>query len=430
MTLRNRTTTLALAALTALAFTLAALPTALATSGGDTPHHVSDGNHGTVKIHDEASAQPPSKNQPHVDCDFWVEGFNMKGSAGTLRFYAWPPTGDKELVLTASWTGTHEGDGKGYHFNVGPLMLPSGHYRLETFADVDHPGYDDHFAKAKMFWVECQGPEPSPSPSSPPPSSPPATSPPPVCADNDQPSVTSYHYVVANVTYAHLPPGLPAGITASVIFTLGGCNERMLSFVSYEATSDFNLPDQTVYDAETGTFGAGTHAMDIAVPPCYYQIDFVYGAVIAHFNPDAGVTYHGEGRFIDGVQGSNETCAPPPVAPPCPTDLVASANNGGSVTLTFTATGADNLTVLRASGGGDFEVLAVLAGDATSYTDTMTSVGTSYSYRVVATAGGLTSEGCEAVTVTAVPVFPGAMAIGLALAGVAAAGLIVLRRRS
>lgn len=56
---------------------------------------------------------PDSRNQPHVSCDFYIEGFNMKDSTGYLRFYSWPPTGNKSVVTpsgdTLTWTGTADG---------------------------------------------------------------------------------------------------------------------------------------------------------------------------------------------------------------------------------------------------------------------------------------------------------------------------------
>jgi hypothetical protein len=117
-------------------------------------------------------------------------------------------------------------------------------------------------------------------------------------------ALTGYHYFVLNgVNYTHLADiPLHAGDDVTVVFTLQGCGEKTLSFVSYNATSDFNLPDQTVFGSDTGSFTEGTHTMDVIVPPCYYQIDFVFGAAIENFNPDGGVTYHDEGRFIDGTQ--------------------------------------------------------------------------------------------------------------------------------
>lgn len=132
-----------------VAFSLAATPVAAHDSR----------NHGTIKVHDEETADPPRRNEPHVDCvDFWVEGFGMSDDAGTLVFYSWPPTGDKEVVLEVAWTGV-EAEKKRFDFLVGPLSLDAGHFRVEAFLESGHPGNEDHFSKAKMFWVEpCEAP--------------------------------------------------------------------------------------------------------------------------------------------------------------------------------------------------------------------------------------------------------------------------------
>lgn len=150
------------------------------------PATATDNNMGTIKVHDGPSADPPQRNQPHVDCEFWIEGFNMADSSGRIEIRSWPPTGDKSLVLTTSWTGTPEADGKGHHFLVGPLTLAAGHYRVEAFSATGHPGNPGHFAKAKMFWVEPCVPTPPPPPTTtnPPPTGtlppppPPTTNPP------------------------------------------------------------------------------------------------------------------------------------------------------------------------------------------------------------------------------------------------------------
>ena len=127
-------------------------------------------NRGTIKIHDDETADPETRNEPHVSCDFWVEGFNMKDPEGHLEFYSWPPTGSKEEVTPSgdslNWTGTPDGDGE-YDFLKGPYSLPEGHYRVEAYTDDAHPGHE-HFAKAKMFWVdECQPENPPEHPDCP-----------------------------------------------------------------------------------------------------------------------------------------------------------------------------------------------------------------------------------------------------------------------
>ncbi|HET6399091.1 MAG TPA: hypothetical protein VFH47_06015 [Candidatus Thermoplasmatota archaeon] len=145
MTTRTKTAGVAAAAIAALA--LLATP-ALAHENN---------NHGTIKVHDDASADPATRNQPHVSCDFWIEGFNMSTATGTLVFTDWPPTGNKTEVLEVPFAGTPEADGDGFHFNVGPITLDAGHYRVEAFLDEGHPGGRDHSAKSKMFWVHPCG---------------------------------------------------------------------------------------------------------------------------------------------------------------------------------------------------------------------------------------------------------------------------------
>ena len=131
-----------------IALLLSLAPPALAT----------DNNQGTVKVHDDESENPAQRNVPHVDCEFWIEGFKMSDDSGWIVFFAWPPTGDMEMVETGedqNWTADVT-DEHGSHFLAGPFTLPSGHYRVEIYTDVGHPGAEDHFAKAKTFWVECE----------------------------------------------------------------------------------------------------------------------------------------------------------------------------------------------------------------------------------------------------------------------------------
>lgn len=133
----------------------------------------SDTNRGTIKIHDGPVADPEVRNEPHVSCDFYVQGFNMNDGSGFIKFIAWPPTGDKDVVTptgdTLTWNGTPDGDGE-YDFLKGAYYLPAGHYRVEVYTYDGHPGHDSgHFAKAKMFWVDpCEDDTPPTVPPTPP----------------------------------------------------------------------------------------------------------------------------------------------------------------------------------------------------------------------------------------------------------------------
>lgn len=127
------------------------------------PASATESNPGTIKVHDTTFVDPPQRNQPHVDCEFYIEGFHMADTSGTLVIQVWHPTADPADVLNDTWTGTPETDGKGSHFLNGPYTLPEGHYRVEVFSSTGHPGDSEHFAKAKMFWVEpCETVPPPP----------------------------------------------------------------------------------------------------------------------------------------------------------------------------------------------------------------------------------------------------------------------------
>lgn len=125
-----------------------------------------DDNRGTIKIHDDLTTDPEERNEPHVSCDFYVQGFNMNDDSGFLVFYSWPPTGNKTEVTpegdNLTWTGVPDGDGE-FNFLKGAYQLPVGHYRVEAWTDEGHPSGGEQFAKAKMFWVDpCDSEEEPP----------------------------------------------------------------------------------------------------------------------------------------------------------------------------------------------------------------------------------------------------------------------------
>ncbi len=81
----------------------------------------------------------------------------------------------------------------------------------------------------------------------------------------------------------------PATWKVSVEFTLaddGSGVSCQLSLASYELASAAFVPPQTVFDSATGTFGAGTHVLTVALPHtgslpgCFAQYDFVFGPVL------------------------------------------------------------------------------------------------------------------------------------------------------
>lgn len=112
--------------------------------------------------------------------------------------------------------------------------------------------------------------------------------------------------------------GVSGGL-ATVSFTVAaGCESVKLSFVSYKAPGpafDATTADQqTVHDAKTVLLSVGNHTLTVDVPGCYYQVDFVYGDVIARFGPAGSSNfYSAQGRLIRAVNGGAASCAPTPV---------------------------------------------------------------------------------------------------------------------
>jgi hypothetical protein len=115
-------------------------------------------NAGDVKVHDPGMDQD-QRNQPHVGCAFFVEGFNMDATSGTITFQVWPPSGDGSVVHATGAPGSWQADDTNaqgnHHFVSGPFHLPAmgdahegTHYKV-TVSDTRH-------VKTKVFWTQCE----------------------------------------------------------------------------------------------------------------------------------------------------------------------------------------------------------------------------------------------------------------------------------
>jgi MYXO-CTERM domain-containing protein len=106
--------------------------------------------------------------------------------------------------------------------------------------------------------------------------------------------------------------GATQGGTATVTFTLSnGCTGKELSLVSYTAPaatfSTDTASSQEVFDTKTGTLTNGTFTWSVKVPSCFFQVDFVRGAVITHLGPAGSNNFYGD-RLIAGVNGGTTSC--------------------------------------------------------------------------------------------------------------------------
>lgn len=112
------------------------------------------------------------------------------------------------------------------------------------------------------------------------------------------------------------------GSTATVTFTIAaGCNAVEISLVSYQAPSatfdEQTASQQKLFAKDTGTFSAGEHTLTVALPNCYYQTDFVYGAPIDQLGP-AGTNnfYSSQFRLIQELNGGEQSCETTTTTPP------------------------------------------------------------------------------------------------------------------
>ncbi|MBI5442182.1 MAG: multicopper oxidase domain-containing protein, partial [Deltaproteobacteria bacterium] len=97
------------------------------------------------------------------------------------------------------------------------------------------------------------------------------------------------------------------------------------------------------------------------------------------------------------------------LAPPlAPTNLVATVQDGPQVLLTWTDNSTDEtqFAVYRSVNGAGFEVLAAVAADSVTYTDTTVASGSSYQYQVTAVNAAGPSASAVSNTVSVVATLP------------------------
>lgn len=187
-------------------------------------------------------------------------------------------------------------------------------------------------------------------------------------------------------TVTTLTNNVHEGDTVTANFTVAKNSSITLSLVSYHAPSATFDPttanQQVVADSKTGTFGPGAHSMTITVPDCYFQVDFVGGAVITQFGPaGSNIFYQQEGRLISNANGGDHSCGcgcmpntPPPSSISgliyCDTNLngsydagVDEAMAGQTVDLTGTTTTGTAVTLTTTTANdGTFQFTNVAAG--------------------------------------------------------------------
>ncbi|RST10734.1 hypothetical protein [Streptomyces sp. WAC05374] len=132
-----RTLSLSGVLVAAAACSLVFAPSALATNG----------DNGTVKIHDASTGEELRRNEPHV-CTFYLDAFGFDaGQQVDWHIEAWAPKAGAKGETVESGSLTLDGSG---HGRTGDLTLPDGHYKLFWTFEGEHGR-----AKHKVFWSAC-----------------------------------------------------------------------------------------------------------------------------------------------------------------------------------------------------------------------------------------------------------------------------------
>jgi hypothetical protein len=174
------------------------------------------------------------------------------------------------------------------------------------------------------------------------------TTPTPVPCPSDKTAMTGYRFEIVrdgstiNATDLN---GVRAGDIVKAYFDLKpGCANIQLSISAHEAVEPYwniNTASQQVYKpypGNTGFFSASMPAsqrmVQTLIPGCYFQTDFVYGAIIQNFTP---TNLYGD-RKIAWKNGGSPACSWSVAPTPTPTNTPVAPTATKTATATATAT--------------------------------------------------------------------------------------------
>lgn len=184
--------------------------------------------------------------------------------------------------------------------------------------------------------------------------------------------------------------------------------------------------DDLDWSADLGNSSGEYHFINgpYQLPEGHYRVE-VY-TDDGHPGSDSGHFAKSKTFWVDPCEGGSN--------PPCPEGLQVTARSSNGTADNFleweAVENATGYNVYRAVDGGDFEYQVTIDAPYTSYVDDHGIVpGTTYEYYVTALVGGVESENCESVQVTAVPFFGGVVLGALAVVGGVGA-YVWLRRKA
>lgn len=312
-------------------------------------------------------------------CQVTVTGRHVGFETGVLAFLK-PPTGPggPSDVLTVEVDGEAEADGVGFTFTEGPFDFPvhDEPYWVEFRATVDG---EEHLLNSFFRYDQCRPSET-------------------VLVHQDETSGAVVN-VVGCTVYAEGRHVVGPGGTVYLV--------PLYPLLQAQPVDWENVTGEPEEDGHGFRFMAG---------PLTLEHDGLY---VLYFFPDAPDSMFIASSFLFEVTG----CTPEGVAPDCPGELAAYVEDGVIELDWWAPNGAHYFNVYRAEGDGEFEHLGETG--IPYFSDVDIEPGVTYTYHVTAVGSQGESEGCDVVTVTAVPFF-GAPVLGIAAAvgGVGAYGLM------
>jgi hypothetical protein len=132
------------------------------------------------------------------------------------------------------------------------------------------------------------------------------------CNDRQWVSGIAYSVNGSNTWISDLRGHIHEGDNVKVRFTVARSHTATLTLVSYTAPgSSFDASvayKQTAYQFATGNFTAGLHTMQVNIPKCFFQVDFVCGDYIDRFGPaGSNIFYSAQNRLISADNGGIHT---------------------------------------------------------------------------------------------------------------------------
>lgn len=248
-----------------------------------------------IKLHDVDVSFDDTRPEPHV-CRFLIEGTGYTVGAKGTWLLSGPTLGG--VARTDNW-GPADADGN-WHTEV-ISGLANGRYQLDV---VNSAGG----TTTKFFWVDCAVPGSAVANIS-------ANA---ACPQGA--AIIKDHTVINMVTTEG---------KAFVEFTLApNCFDVTLSLVSYKAPSaNFSretASQQVLFASTTNAYSAdaGKQRIEVAVPSCFWQINFVFGQPIVNLGPAASSNfYQDQGRLIAGSEGGFTACTASVVPPTSTTPI-------------------------------------------------------------------------------------------------------------